>query len=49
LTADRIEQHLRAQDPPVIVRILNDSVVLDLRTVLSEETAVLAALRPSAT
>jgi L-seryl-tRNA(Ser) seleniumtransferase len=49
LTADRIEQHLRAQDPPVIARILNDRVVLDLRTVLSEETAVLAALRPSAT
>jgi L-seryl-tRNA(Ser) seleniumtransferase len=49
LTADRIEQYLRAQDPPVIARILNDSVVLDLRTVLDDETAALAALRPSAT
>jgi L-seryl-tRNA(Ser) seleniumtransferase len=44
LTADQIEQHLRAQDPPVVARIWNDRVVLDLRTVLPEETAILAAL-----
>src|SRR5262249_22996202 len=45
LTADQIEQHLRAQDPPVIARIVNDRVVLDLRTVLPEETDTLAALK----
>jgi L-seryl-tRNA(Ser) seleniumtransferase len=44
LTADQIEQHLRAQDPPVIARIWNDRVVLDLRTVLPEETDGLTAL-----
>ncbi len=49
LTADQIEQHLRAQDPPVIARIWNDRVVLDLRTVMDDETAILAALkRPTA-
>jgi len=45
LTADQIEQHLRSLDPPVIARILNDRVVLDLRTVLPEETAILATLK----
>jgi L-seryl-tRNA(Ser) seleniumtransferase len=45
MTADRIEQHLRALDPPVIARIQDDRVVLDLRTVLPEETGTLAALR----
>jgi L-seryl-tRNA(Ser) seleniumtransferase len=45
VSADRIEQHLRAQDPPVIARIHNDRVVLDLRTVLFEETESVAALR----
>ena len=45
LSADQIERHLRAQDPPVIARIQNDRVVLDLRTVLSSELATLAALR----
>ena len=33
LTADQIEPRLRALDPPVIARIENDRVVLDLRTV----------------
>ena len=37
MSADQIEQHLRAQDPPVIARIENDRVVLDLRTVLPSE------------
>lgn len=45
MTADQIEQHLRANDPPVIARIENDRVVLDLRTVLLEETDRLAAVR----
>jgi L-seryl-tRNA(Ser) seleniumtransferase len=45
LTATQIEHHLRAQDPPVIARIQDDRVVLDLRTVLLEETETLAALR----
>jgi L-seryl-tRNA(Ser) seleniumtransferase len=33
MTAAQIEQHLRALDPPVIARIQDDRVVLDLRTV----------------
>jgi L-seryl-tRNA(Ser) seleniumtransferase len=46
LTADQIEQRLRALDPPVIARIENDRVVLDLRTVTAREDAPLAdALR----
>jgi L-seryl-tRNA(Ser) seleniumtransferase len=43
MTADQIEQHLRALDPPVIARIQDDRVVLDLRTVAPAETDVLAA------
>jgi L-seryl-tRNA(Ser) seleniumtransferase len=45
MSADQIEQHLRAQDPPVIARIENDRVVLDLRTVLFEESDTLATLK----
>ena len=37
LSADEIEARLRAADPPVIGRIINDAFVLDLRTVLSNE------------
>jgi L-seryl-tRNA(Ser) seleniumtransferase len=37
LSADQIERHLRTLDPPVIARIQNDRVVLDLRTVLPRE------------
>jgi L-seryl-tRNA(Ser) seleniumtransferase len=37
LSADQIEQHLRTLDPPVIARIQDDRVVLDLRTVLPQE------------
>ena len=44
LSADRIEQHLRSLDPPVIARIQDDRVVLDLRTVAPDEVAVLASL-----
>jgi L-seryl-tRNA(Ser) seleniumtransferase len=44
LSADQIEQHLRSLDPPVIARIESDRVVLDLRTVLSNEDAHLLSL-----
>ncbi|PYR79126.1 MAG: L-seryl-tRNA(Sec) selenium transferase [Acidobacteria bacterium] len=44
LTADQIEQRLRALDPPVIARIENDRVVLDLRTVLPQDDAKLREL-----
>ena len=44
MSADQIEQHLRALDPPVIARIQNDRVVLDLRTVLSSDEASLFSL-----
>ena len=40
------ERHLRAGNPPVVARIADDRLVLDLRTVLPEEEAELvAALR----
>jgi L-seryl-tRNA(Ser) seleniumtransferase len=41
-----IEAHLRALDPPVLARIEQGHVVLDLRTVLPEDDAALAALAP---
>ncbi len=39
LSADTIEARLRALDPPVIARIQNDCVVLDLRTVFEDDDA----------
>jgi L-seryl-tRNA(Ser) seleniumtransferase len=43
-----LEKKLRAHNPPVIARIENDRVVLDLRTVLpSQEATVIAAVRAS--
>ena len=43
--ASRRERKLRAADPPVIARIENERLLLDLRTVLpGEEEALLAAL-----
>jgi L-seryl-tRNA(Ser) seleniumtransferase len=33
MTADQIEQRLRSLDPPVVARIQDDRVVMDLRTV----------------
>jgi L-seryl-tRNA(Ser) seleniumtransferase len=42
LTADQIEQYLRTLDPPVIARIQDDRVVLDLRTVSAAEEPLLA-------
>lgn len=43
--ASRIEQHLRMSEPPVIARILDDAVVIDLRTVSeNEEDELLGSL-----
>jgi len=44
LTADAIEARLRALDTPVIARIVDDRVTLDLRTVPPESDGQLAAL-----
>lgn len=44
LSADDLEAHLRTLDPPVIARIADDRVVLDLRTVLEEQDELLARL-----
>jgi L-seryl-tRNA(Ser) seleniumtransferase len=45
LTAGEIESELRASSPPIISRIANDLVLLDLRTVAaSEETELLQAV-----
>ena len=48
LPAARLESALRAQRPPVIARIENERVLLDLRTVPPEEDHHLAALVTSA-
>jgi L-seryl-tRNA(Ser) seleniumtransferase len=46
MSADEIEKKLRGARPPVIVRIVEDRVVLDLRTVApDEEKYLLEALR----
>ena len=36
-SAERLEAHLRALDPPIIARIDSDRVLLDLRTVMDDE------------
>ena len=41
--ANAVEAQLRAGDPPVIARIEDDRLILDLRTVLATEEAELAA------
>ena len=41
LTADAVEHDLRRLSPPVIARIENDRVLLDLRTVLPEQDELL--------
>ena len=46
-TADQIEQHIRALDPPVIARIHDDRVLLDLRTVDPRDDDALRALLTS--
>jgi L-seryl-tRNA(Ser) seleniumtransferase len=43
MSADALAAALRRQDPPVIARIRQDRVVLDLRTVLPDQDGVLAA------
>jgi L-seryl-tRNA(Ser) seleniumtransferase len=47
-SAAATEEWLRALDPPVIARIEHDRVVLDLRTVLPEQDALLVTLLTSA-
>ncbi|HEX9368815.1 MAG TPA: hypothetical protein VF921_19450, partial [Vicinamibacterales bacterium] len=48
MSADQIERHLRSLDPPIIARIQDDRVVLDLRTVaLTDEALLLTLLRPT--
>jgi L-seryl-tRNA(Ser) seleniumtransferase len=48
-SAAHVERRLRAHQPPVVARIDNDRVVLDLRTVRDDEEAALAdAVRASA-
>ncbi len=39
MSADKLEEFLRLSEPPVIARILEDKVLLDLRTVLETEEA----------
>jgi L-seryl-tRNA(Ser) seleniumtransferase len=44
--ADRIETSLRAGDPPLVVRVADGRVLIDLRTIFpSEDTMVVAALQ----
>jgi L-seryl-tRNA(Ser) seleniumtransferase len=44
LTATALEARLRACDPPIVARIEEDRVVLDLRTVVPEDDELLGAL-----
>jgi L-seryl-tRNA(Ser) seleniumtransferase len=44
LGASQLEARLRAGDPPIVARIENDRVVLDLRTVMPEDDEVIARL-----
>jgi len=44
-SASELAQHLRESDPPIIARISDDNVVIDLRTVgIEEESELLSAL-----
>jgi L-seryl-tRNA(Ser) seleniumtransferase len=43
LSADELSQRLRASDPPIIARVEEGRVLLDLRTVFPEQDASLAA------
>jgi L-seryl-tRNA(Ser) seleniumtransferase len=47
LTADALEERLRQLSPPIVARIERDRVMLDLRTVLPEEDAMLPSLLAS--
>jgi L-seryl-tRNA(Ser) seleniumtransferase len=44
LSADRLEARLRALDPPIIARIQDDRVVIDLRTIAPEDDEELTEL-----
>jgi L-seryl-tRNA(Ser) seleniumtransferase len=44
LSATALEQRLRSLDPPIVARIIDDHVVLDLRTVRPEQDSTLAEL-----
>jgi L-seryl-tRNA(Ser) seleniumtransferase len=44
LSADRLEARLRALDPPIIARIQDDRVVIDLRTIAPEDDQELIQL-----
>jgi L-seryl-tRNA(Ser) seleniumtransferase len=44
MSADAIEQHLRSLDPPVIARIQDDRVVLDVRTMEARDDETVRAL-----
>jgi L-seryl-tRNA(Ser) seleniumtransferase len=45
LSADELAKRLRASDPPIIIRVEDGQVLLDLRTVFPEQDAsVIAAL-----
>ena len=37
MSANDLEKKLRLQDPPVVARIVDDKLCLDLRTVMSRE------------
>ena len=43
-SADQLDAWLRGRTPPIVARIENDRVVLDLRTVLPEQDAVIARI-----
>jgi len=40
--AMRLDERLRAGDPPVVGRVVDDRLLLDCRTVLSHQVATLA-------
>ena len=46
VSADGVEEYLRSLEPPIIARIQDDRVVLDLRTVLPGEDATIASALP---
>jgi L-seryl-tRNA(Ser) seleniumtransferase len=48
-SAADLERRLRANDPPVIARIVDDTVVIDLRTVAEDDDQVVAAAITRAT
>jgi L-seryl-tRNA(Ser) seleniumtransferase len=47
LSAEQLQEHLRHHSTPVIARIVDDRVVIDLRTVDPEDDGVIASAIPS--